>query len=60
MAEEQPATKKDTVVFLTEEEASVPSKVQGSNPAASVVDPDLHQLQNPHPGPHQGDADPQH
>ncbi len=35
MAEEQPATKKDTVVFLTEEEASVPSKVQGSNPAAA-------------------------
>jgi hypothetical protein len=37
MAEEQPATKKDTVVFLTEEEASVPSKVQGSNPAAALL-----------------------
>ncbi len=41
MAEEQPATKKDTVVFLTEEEASVPSKVPGSNPAAALFFPKL-------------------
>jgi hypothetical protein len=44
MAEEQPATKKDTVVFLTEEEASVPSKVQGSSPAAALLLPKFSQV----------------